>query len=206
MRAIDKGILPLPPILVIEGNTLYREQGAGKSLVAEVMDSPWFSVGRKFPNLGATARPSAFAYSILLERKVGRADEGERLPLPVPALAMIPPPDAEPMPEKASAVIAELTAITERFRERGCRMLIVQLPPGAEHGGGVVLVFALAAEERDEQVAIRQLGDAGGMLVVARRHLRPEQPLEPQPVRGRGFPTERKGGDGHGETATGRHA
>jgi len=57
MRAIDKGILPLPPILVIEGNTLYREQGAGKSLVAQVMDSPWFSVGRKFPNLGATARP-----------------------------------------------------------------------------------------------------------------------------------------------------
>ena len=132
MRAIDKGILPLPPILVIEGNTLYREQGAGKSLVAEVMDSPWFGVGRRVPNLGATARPSAFAYSILLERKVGRADEGERLPLPVPALAMIPPPDAAPLPEKASAVIAELTAITERFRERGCRMLIVQLPPGAE--------------------------------------------------------------------------
>lgn len=132
MRAIDKGILPLPPILVIEGNTLYREQGAGKSLVAEVMDSPWFSVGRKFPNLGATARPSAFAYSILLERKVGRADEGERLPLPVPAAAVIPPPEEEALPEEAGDLVAELTAITGRFRERGCRMLIVQLPPGAE--------------------------------------------------------------------------
>jgi hypothetical protein len=131
MRAIDKGILPLPPILVIEGNTLYREQGGGKSLVAEVMDSPWFGVGRKVTNLGATARPSAFAYSILLERKVGRADEGEKLPLPVPAIAMIPPPGLEPLPENAASVVAELAAITARFRERGCRMLIVQLPPAA---------------------------------------------------------------------------
>jgi hypothetical protein len=131
MRAIDKGILPLPPILVIEGNTLYREQGGGKSLVAEVMDSPWFSVGRKVPNLGATARPAAFAYSILLERKVGRADQGEKLPLPVTATASIPPPGSEPLPENAASVVAELAAITARFRERGCRMLIVQLPPGA---------------------------------------------------------------------------
>lgn len=131
MRAIDRGILPLPPVLVIEGNTLYRELGAGEGLVAQVMDSPWFGVGRKVPNLGATARPSAFAYSILLERKVGRADEGERLPLPVPSVPLIPPADAESLPEKASALIAELTAITGRFRERGCRMLIVQLPPGA---------------------------------------------------------------------------
>lgn len=131
MRAIDKGILPLPPILVIEGNTLYREQGGGKSLVAEIMDSPWFGVGRKVTNLGATARPSAFAYSILLERKVGRADEGGKLPLPEAAIAMIPPPGLEPLPEKAASVVAELAAITARFRERGCRMLIVQLPPGA---------------------------------------------------------------------------
>jgi hypothetical protein len=131
MRAIDKGILPLPPILVIEGNTLYREQGGGKSLVAEVMDSPWFSVGRKVPNLGATARPAAFAYSILLERKVGRADQGEKLALPVTATASIPPPGLEPLPEKAASVVAELAEITARFRERGCRMLIVQLPPGA---------------------------------------------------------------------------
>jgi hypothetical protein len=132
MRAIDKGILPLPPVLVIEGNTLYREQGARESLVAQVMDSPWFGVGRKVPNLGATARPSAFAYSILLEKKVGSADDGEKLPLPVPAVAMIPPPNTKPLPEKAEELIAELAAIIGRFRERGCRMLIVQLPPGSE--------------------------------------------------------------------------
>jgi len=132
MRAIDKGTLPLPPVLVIEGNMLYRDQGAGESLVARVMDSPWFGLGRKVPNLGATARPSAFAYSILLERKVGRADEGEKLPLPVSSVAEIPPPDMEPLPAEVADVVAELAAIAERLRARGCRMLIVQLPTGAE--------------------------------------------------------------------------
>jgi len=66
MRAIDKGILPLPPVLVIEGNTLYREQTASESLVGTVMESQWFELGRNIPNLSATARPSAFAYSIQL--------------------------------------------------------------------------------------------------------------------------------------------
>ena len=132
LRAIDSGLLPLPPMLVIEGNTLLHGLGLSGKEISSFLDSPWFGVGRRVPNLGATARPSAFAYSILLERKVGRADEGERLPLPVPALAMIPPPGLEPLPEKAASVVAELAAITARFKERGCRMLIVQLPPGAE--------------------------------------------------------------------------
>ena len=130
MRAIDKGILPLPPVLVIEGNTLYREQGGGKSLVAEVMESQWFELGRNIPNLGATARPSAFAYSILLERKVGRADGGEKLPLPIPSVALIPPTDTETLPKSAEELVAELSEICGRFRERGCSILIAQLPPG----------------------------------------------------------------------------
>ena len=132
MRAIDKGVLPLPPVLVIEGNTLYREQGAGDSLVGQVMDSMWFGVGRKITNLGATARPSAFAYSILLERKVGGVGGGERLPLPVGSTAVLPPPSGEILPAKAQAVVSELSEIIGRFKARGCKMLIVQLPPGAD--------------------------------------------------------------------------
>jgi hypothetical protein len=131
LRAIDSGLLPLPPILVIEGNTLLHGLGLSGKQISSFLHSPWFSVGRKVPNLGATARPAAFAYSILLERKVGRADQGEKLPLPVIATASIPTPGLEPLPEKAASVVAELAAITARFRERGCRMLIVQLPPGA---------------------------------------------------------------------------
>ncbi len=132
LRAIDKGILPLPPVLMIEGNTLVHGLGLSGKEISGFLDSPWFGVGRKVPNLGATARPSAFAYSILLEKKFGKADAGEGLPWPVSAIPTIPPPDMEPLPEKAAKVVAELTAITDRFRKRGCMMLIVQLPPGAE--------------------------------------------------------------------------
>lgn len=132
MRAIDKGILPLPPVLVIEGNTLYRELNPSESVVAGIMDSPWFKVGRKVPNLGATARPSAFAYSILLERKVGRADDGEKTSLPVDTQPVIASAsDVAPLPRDAADLVDELALLVERLQSKGTKVLIVQLPPGA---------------------------------------------------------------------------
>lgn len=132
MRGIDQGILPLPPVLVIEGNTLYRELNPNGSVVAGIIDSLWFNVGRKVPNLGATARPSAFAYSILLERKVGRADDGERAPLPVDSKPVIPSAsDMSPLPQDAANLVAELSQVIKRFQSKGTRILIVQLPPGS---------------------------------------------------------------------------
>ena len=132
MRAIDKGILPLPPVLVIEGNTLYRELNPSGSVVAGIMDSPWFKVGRKVPNLGATARPSAFAYSILLERKIGSADDGEKAPLPVDSQPVIASgTDVTPLPQNAADLVAELSQLIARFQSKGTKILIVQLPPGA---------------------------------------------------------------------------
>jgi hypothetical protein len=132
MRGIDKGILPLPPVLVIEGNTLYRELSPTGSVVAGVIDSSWFKVGRKVPNVGATARPSAFAYSILLERKVGRADDGERAPLPVDSKPVIASAsDMSPLPQDAADLVAELSQLIKRFQSKGTKILIVQLPPGA---------------------------------------------------------------------------
>lgn len=132
MRAIDKGILPLPHVLVIEGNTLYKDQGAGNSLVGGVMNSTWFQLGCKVPNLGATARSSAFAYSILLERKVGRADSGEKTRLPVEAIPVIQnKSDAPALTEDYENLTDELTEIAARLQTRGAKLLIVQLPPGA---------------------------------------------------------------------------
>ena len=52
--------------------------------------------------------------------------------MPVSSVAEIPPPDMEPLPAEVADVVAELAAIAERLRARGCRMLIVQLPTGAE--------------------------------------------------------------------------
>ncbi len=133
MRAIDRGILPLPPVLVIEGNTLYRELNPNGSVVAGIMDSPWFKVGRELPQLGATARPSAFAYSILLERKVGSADDGQKNPLPVDALPVIASgSEVTLLPQDAEKLIAELAEVISRFQSKGTKILIVQLPPGAE--------------------------------------------------------------------------
>jgi len=132
MRAMDEGLLPLPPVLVIEGNTLYREQGGGEGLLGGVMRSPWFAVGRRVPNLSATARPAAFAYSLLLERKVGSAEGGEKKPLRMDVVPMVPSGELEPLPEKAEAVVTELAAIMKRFEQKGCKMIIVQLPPGAD--------------------------------------------------------------------------
>lgn len=132
MRAMDEGILPVPKVLVIEGNTLYREQGGGEGLLGGVMRSPWFSVGRRVPNLSATARPAAFAYSLLLERKVGSAEGGEKKPLTVDAVPMVPTEALEPLPEKAQAVVAEMAGIMARLQAKGCKMIIVQLPPGAD--------------------------------------------------------------------------
>lgn len=132
MRAIDKGILPLPPVLVIEGNTLYRELNPSESVVAGIMDSPWFKIGCKVPNLGATARPSAFAYSILLERKVGRADDGEKTSLPIDTQPVIASAsDVAPLPRDAADLVDELALLVERLQSKGTKVLIVQLPPGA---------------------------------------------------------------------------
>jgi hypothetical protein len=132
MRGIDKGILPLPPVLVIEGNTLYRELSPTGSVVAGVIDSSWFKVGRKVPNVGATARPSAFAYSILLERKVGRADDGEKAPLAVDSKPVIASAtDVTHLPQDAEDLVSELSQLIKRFQSKGTKILIVQLPPGA---------------------------------------------------------------------------
>ena len=132
MRAIDNGILSLPEVLIIEGNTLYKDQGSGKSLVGGVINSHWFRLGLQIPNIGATARPSAFAYSILLERKVGRSDTGEKEPLPTAAVPIIPSESDLPgLPEEFEILVDELSQIAARLQARGSKILIVQLPPGA---------------------------------------------------------------------------
>jgi hypothetical protein len=132
LRAIDKGILPLPPILIIEGSTLVHGLGLRGKEISVSMDSPWFNVGRKVPNLGASARPSAFAYSTLLERKVRRADDGEKAPLAVDSKPVIASAtDVTHLPQDAEDLVSELSQLIKRFQSKGTKILIVQLPPGA---------------------------------------------------------------------------
>jgi hypothetical protein len=132
LRAIDRGLIGCPPHLIVEGNTLYRAVGQEPGEVARAIGSRWFEVGRDLPNFGATARPSAFLYSWLMERKHGAADEGSRVGLPLSTRPRIPGQDEAPALDDAEEkLVAELSGIVQRLVGEGCRITMVMLPPGA---------------------------------------------------------------------------
>lgn len=145
LRAMDKGLLPIAPILVIEGNTLNRAVAAGPSEIARAIDSPWFRIGRKIPNLGATARPAAFAYSKLMTHKIGIANSVHALQIKAtsePAIPEGPPPTLD---EEETWFIDDLAALIERLKSRGSQFLITVIPPGGTpDSADVRLPMALA--------------------------------------------------------------
>jgi hypothetical protein len=129
LRAIDQGILPAGPILVIEANTLaYELQGRGKEIAA-AMRTEWFQVGMKAPNLGATARPAAFAYSWLLGRGGDEGGEATDDFLHIGSKPVsLDPADAPLLDGASAALVEELAAIIERLRNKGSKVVLLQLP------------------------------------------------------------------------------
>jgi hypothetical protein len=131
LRAMDAGLLPVAPVLVVETNTLHLALQGGPSEVGRAIRSSWFQVGTRAPLLSAYARPSAFAYSALLARKIGGfgdPDSGpdlgvnsEPIRLDLPAEGVVDP--------KSEALAAELVPLLQRLREKGCRIVFVDLPP-----------------------------------------------------------------------------
>jgi hypothetical protein len=132
LRAMDAGILPAAPIIVIEGNTLYRSVDGLESETSKALRSPWFRIGNLVPAFGATARPSAFAYSKLLAGKIGTAEGPAGPSLPVDEKPLIRQ-NQQPLPADAKAVLEETSAIIDRLRQRGIRLMLVILPPGGVH-------------------------------------------------------------------------
>ncbi len=133
LRALDRGLIELPPRVIVEGNTLHRAAGQEPGEVARAMESGWFAVGREIPNLGATARPSAFLYSWLMERKHGGPGSGDTAALPTGSVPRIPAKNEAPPLEGADEELAEeLAAILRRLESKGCRVTMVLLPPGAD--------------------------------------------------------------------------
>ena len=130
LRAMDVGILPIAPVLIIEGNTLYRAVGGQVSEISKAIRSPWFKMGIRIPQLGATARPSAFAYSKLLARKIGSMQGPNGPMLPISNITIIPAPDSG-LPADADALVREVESICKRLQARGVRLMLVMLPPGA---------------------------------------------------------------------------
>jgi len=131
LRAIDEGILPRAPLLVIEANTLQLALKEKPTEIAQSMRAPWFKVGLQVPTLSAYARPAAFFYSKLLARRIGEfASAGSEADLGVtsrPAKVTNLPP--APLTHREEVLIDEVAAIVKRLQAKGSQTVIVWLPP-----------------------------------------------------------------------------
>ncbi|MEK7950835.1 hypothetical protein [Luteolibacter soli] len=132
LRAMDRGLLPVAPILLIEANTLQRALDPIPSQVGSAMKRPWFQAGMRIPAISAYARPSAFLYSILLAKKIGgfgdpeSADDLRVSSHPVRLTAL----SATNISPNEQALVGELVPLLQRLQEKGCRIVFVWLPPG----------------------------------------------------------------------------
>jgi hypothetical protein len=136
LRAMDRNLLPMAPVLVIEGNTLLRALDPKPSEVGLAMEKPWFQAGLRVPAISAYARPSAFFYSILLARKIGGfgpSGEGDGLKVDSRPRVLTVPPAGE-LRTAERVLLDELVPLVKRLQERGCRPVFVWLPPGREKG------------------------------------------------------------------------
>lgn len=134
LRAMDQGLLPAAPVLVIEANTLsYALENRGREIAAAI-GSDWFKLGTRLPNVGATARPTAFAYSWLMARKESSAPASGELSVSTKPVRLSAE-DAPALEPAASALVDELAGILGRLEAKGSRVILVMLPPGVKVGG-----------------------------------------------------------------------
>ena len=139
LRAMDREILPLAPLLVVEANTLGRELDGQSSEVAGAMASRWFRVGMKAPAFSAYARPAAFFYSILLARKIGDYGDpmkGASLGVESRPLGLEPKAGLGLSPREAE-LKDEFVAIVRRLAARGVKVVFVWMPPGRSYGSDI---------------------------------------------------------------------
>jgi hypothetical protein len=136
LRAMDQGILPIAPWIVIEANTLHLALKSEPTEISKAMRGLWFRTGMKFPSLSSYARPSAFFYSKLLAKRTG--DTGTVNPtdnLGVASKPAKPSVDAAAqLTEEQEALAEEISGILHRMEAKGSRFLIAWLPPARSDG------------------------------------------------------------------------
>ncbi|MBC8127677.1 MAG: hypothetical protein H8M99_11115 [Gloeobacteraceae cyanobacterium ES-bin-144] len=132
LRAMDQGMLPTAPLLVIEANSLSFELEQRGRKIGEAIDSYWFDLGIKTPSLGATARPTAFAYSWLMARSAASSPNREQVFLPITTKPVLLSSEAPKLGPKETVLVDDVVEIFHRLRKNGCEILLVMLPPGAE--------------------------------------------------------------------------
>lgn len=131
LRAMDHGILPSAPWIVIEANTLPLALNDKPTEIGRAMQQPWFRVGLKAPCLSANARPAAFFYSKLLTRRIGdfgQAGSDSDLEVSSRPHEVTTLPRGEFTPRQRE-LIDEISGIIGRLKNQGCRMIFVWLPP-----------------------------------------------------------------------------
>jgi hypothetical protein len=152
LRAMDRGLLPVAPVLMIEVNTMVRALDPMPSEVGLAMDSFWFQLGIKCPPLSAYARPSGFFYSPLLARRIGNFSTGDE----PEDLGEVGSPQAASMPHHVTwggseqELIDEVADIVRRMRESGIRVIFYWIPPGRDGAPVSDWVLAMAAASDSE--------------------------------------------------------
>jgi hypothetical protein len=136
LRAMDQGILPIAPWIVIEANTLHLALKSKPTEISKAMREQWFRAGMKFPCLSSYARPSAFFYSKLLAKRTGdtgtvdrSADLGIASKPTAPSLEAI-----AQLTTEQEALAVEITSILHRLEAKGSRFLFAWLPPARSDG------------------------------------------------------------------------
>jgi hypothetical protein len=136
LEAMHSGILPIAPVLIIEVNTLQLAFGDHKSEISDAMRRLWFRVGMKIPILSAYARPSAYFYSKLLERKIGDfsiPSEDDLGVISAPKLFIDSTNDN--LPQIQRDFIERFTSITHQMKNDGVSIFLVWLPPARSYAG-----------------------------------------------------------------------
>jgi hypothetical protein len=130
LRAMDKGLLPAAPLLIIEGNTLFLGIGGKDTEISKAIRSPWFAAGVKFQSVGATARPAAFAYSELLAKKIGSAARPDGPRVILSSEPFIPAANSISLTNMGEQnLVDELAKIIARLSQRGTKCWVVIFPP-----------------------------------------------------------------------------
>lgn len=150
LRAIDKGILPSAPWIFVEANTLQLSLNPKPTEISRTMEGRWFQYGIEHPSISAYARPAAFFYSKLLSKKIGTydstdADRGFGFTT-LPSLAVAPQnPD---LTTTQQALIAEVSQIISRLRNKGSEVIFVWLPPARKDDHQLNWILAMAAASK----------------------------------------------------------
>jgi hypothetical protein len=132
LRAIDQGILPSAPWIIIEANTLNLSLQPSPTAISIAMEGPWFKLGIEHSPISAYARPSAFFYSKLLERKIGTfsKEDAERGYQTDTVPVVLSPQTPHRLTPDEDRLISEISAIIGRLKSGGAKVIFVWLPPG----------------------------------------------------------------------------